>query len=500
MNSKIPDNIVLRVSKICKSFPGVKALDNVDFELREGEVHVLLGENGAGKSTLVKIISGAIPLSGGIISLFENEVVIKSPKHAQEMGIATIYQELNLIPSLSASENIFLGRETTNRFGLIKKINLLSSSKRILDDLGLEIDCQVQIKNFGIAQQQMIEVAKALSMNARILIMDEPTSALSETEIQLLFKTIRGLTKKGVSVIYISHRLNELFEIGDRVTVLRDGKLIGTKRIADITKDELIKMMVNRDLREHYPKLKTDIGKEVLRVEKLSSKGKLKNISFVVNEYEILGIAGLLGSGRTELARAVFAADKFDSGKIFIRGKLQTLKSPRAVIKNGIGFVTEDRKAQGLILSLSVKENITLSSLKSFSKFGFINFKKEKEEADRFINEIKIKTINADQKVYYLSGGNQQKVALAKWLCMESNVLIFDEPTRGIDIGSKIEIYSLMNRLKSEGSAIIMISSELPELIGICDRIIVMHRHQIAGEVSSSEATQESIMRYAVGA
>ena len=332
--------IILRMQKIRKEFPGVLALDNVDFELQKGEVHVLLGENGAGKSTLVKILSGAHQFTSGDILLFGKSVEIRSPKHAQQLGIGIIYQELNLIPSLSAAENIFLGREKTNALGLIDTGALLASAHTLLDDLGLHINCDEPVRNFGIAQRQMIEVAKALSLDARILIMDEPTSALSETEIRQLFDTIRRLKSTGVSVIYISHRLEEIFEIGDRVTVLRDGKLVGTKSINEISKSELVRMMVNRELKEHYPRQQIQLGEEVLRVDNISTNGGLKNISFCLHRGEILGISGLLGSGRTELARAIFGVDRTASGRIFVKGKLQKIGSPRAAISQRMGFLT----------------------------------------------------------------------------------------------------------------------------------------------------------------
>ncbi len=485
---------------IRKVFPGVVALDDVSFDLKAGEVHVLLGENGAGKSTLVKILSGAIQKTDGEIVLFDNPVEIDSPKQAQKLGIGIIYQELNLVPSLTAAENIFLGRERTNSVGLIEKHTLLSSAQHILSSIGLQIDCDQPVRSFGIAQRQMIEVAKALSLDARILIMDEPTSALSETEIKQLFGVIRKLREKGVAIIYISHRLQEIFEIGDRVTVLRDGKLVGTRMVYETSQAELVKMMVNRELKEQYPRHRTDRGEEILRVEKLNRKGALRDISFSLHRGEILGISGLLGSGRTELARALFGADRIDSGEIVIKGKCRKINSPRTAVKLGLGFLTEDRKSQGLVLSLSVKDNITLSSLDLFSRLGVISNKREEREAKSFIEQLRIKTPSNHQKVLNLSGGNQQKVVLAKWLSRKADIFIFDEPTRGIDVGSKVEIYQLMNQLTAEGVAIIMISSELPEVLGMSDRILIMYQHTIVCELKSEEATQERVMRYALGA
>lgn len=494
------EHLVLELHKINKTFPGVVALDEVDFYLREGEVHVLIGENGAGKSTLVKIISGAYQKDSGEIFIHGKNVEIKSPKHAIELGIGIIYQELNLISHLTAAENIFLGREKTNLIGLIDKKSIINSSQKYLGELGLNIDCDIPVKNFGIAQQQMIEVAKALSLGANILIMDEPTSALSETEIKQLFNSIRKLKEEGVSIIYISHRLEELFEIGDRLTVLRDGKFIATKEISEITKPDLIKLMVNRELKELFPKHTAKSENEILRVEGLILKNAHNKISFSLYRGEILGIAGLLGSGRTELARALFGLDKNDSGKIYIKGIRVKINSPRDAIKNRIGFLTEDRKSQGLVLVLSMKENISLANLDFLSTLGIINNKKESEEAKNYTNKLNIKATGLNDKVINLSGGNQQKVILAKWLSSKADIFIFDEPTRGIDIGSKSEIYQLMDNLAQQGVAVIMISSELPEILGMSDRILVMHKHEINGEISRNEATQEKIMQYALGA
>jgi ribose transport system ATP-binding protein len=490
---------VLEMRQIRKTFPGVVALDGVDFELRKGEVHILLGENGAGKSTLIKILSGAYQRNGGQIFLNGREINIRNPKHAQELGIASIYQELTLVPHLSAAENIFLGREPTRPPGLIDNKRLFKAAQILLDDLGLDISARALIKDLGVAQQQMVEVAKALSLNATILIMDEPTSALTEHEIKTLFVVIRRLKEKGVSIVYISHRLEELFEIGDRVTILRDGKYVGTHDVAAVTRPELVRMMVNRELTEQFPKQKSRKGDEILRVEGLTRKGVLKNISFSLYAGEVLGIAGLLGSGRTELARAVFGADRIDSGKVYVKGRLQHIQSPRGAIHLGIGLLTEDRKTQGLILSLSVKENICLPNLDHFSKIGIVNPRKEDMAVRPVVQELRIKTPSLNQKAMYLSGGNQQKVVMSKWLLSRADILFFDEPTRGIDVGSKVEIYQWMNRLTAEGAAIVMISSELPEILGMSDRILVMHQGQIVKEFSQEEATQEKILHYALG-
>jgi len=490
---------ILELNHISKTFPGVVALDDVHFDLRKGEVHVLLGENGAGKSTLVKILSGAYQKTSGTILLNQQEIHIKNPKHSQELGISTIYQELNLVPHLSVGENIFLGREPANRFGVVDFKKLFAKAQNILNDFGVLIDARSLVKDLGIAKQQMVEVAKALSLDASIVIMDEPTSALTEQEIEELFKIIKSLKANGISIIYISHRLEEIFEIGDRITVLRDGKWIGTKSIAEVTQSELIRMMVNRELKDKFPKQKAKRGNEVLRIENLSND-HLKEISFSLCVGEVLGIGGLLGSGRTELARAIFGVDKIDSGKIFIKGQNYKIGSPRSSINSGIGYLTEDRKSQGLILNLSVKDNVCLPSINRFSKFGVMNSKKERATVEKYVKELHIKTPGLNQKIMYLSGGNQQKVVMSKWLCSNVDILIFDEPTRGIDVGSKVEIYQLMNRLTAEGVGILMISSELPEILGMSDRILVMHDGRITGEFLTEEATQEMILKCALGA
>jgi ribose transport system ATP-binding protein len=490
---------VLEMRHIGKRFPGVVALDDVGFDLRRGEVHILLGENGAGKSTLMKILSGAYQKSEGQIALDGAAVEIKNPKHAQTLGISTIYQEFNLIPNLSVGENIFLGREPASLPGLINRRAIQHQAREALSGLGLEIDPRKLIRELRVAEQQMVEVAKALSLDARILIMDEPTAALTEHEIKELFATIRTLKTKGVSIVYISHRMEELFEIGDRVTVLRDGKSVGTYEVRQISKSELIRLMVNRELTDLFPKVKAEKGPEVLRVEDLSTHGGLKDIGFTLHKGEVLGIAGLLGAGRTELARAIFGLDKITKGAVYINGTLRHIGSPRTAITSGIGFLTEDRKQQGLVLPLSVKENLCLSSLDKFSRWGVMNSQKERQAAGKYVQELRIRTPSLDQKVVYLSGGNQQKVVLSKWLCSQAEVFIFDEPTRGVDVGAKAEIYQLMNRLTASGVAIIMISSELPEVLGMSDRILVMREGRVNGEFSAGEATQERVLQCALG-
>ena len=490
---------VLALRGIRKEYPGVVALDGVDLELRAGEVHILLGENGAGKSTLMKVISGAVRRDGGEILLDGAPVEITGPRHAQQLGLGIIYQEFNLIPDLTAGENILLGREPALAPGVIDQRSLMTSAQAILDGLGVAIDARSTVRRLSVAAQQMVEVAKALSLKARVLIMDEPTSALTDAEIKELFTAIRRLKDRGVAIVYISHRMDELFAIGDCVTVLRDGRHVGTRRIAETSMPELVRLMVGRDLSEHFPKQAARVGEEALRVEGLSRKGVLHDVSFRLHRGEVVGVAGLMGSGRTELARAIFGADPLDAGRIFLRGQEQRIASPRAAIDAGIGFLTEDRKTQGLVLVLSIQENICLPCADAFSRNGVMQVGRERAAATKHISELRIKTPSARQRVGYLSGGNQQKVVLGKWLCTEADILIFDEPTRGIDVGAKVEIYQLMNQLAARGAAILMISSELPEVLGMSDRILVMNQGRLAGEFLAAEATEEKLLAAAIG-
>jgi len=496
-----PNNmgLVLNMEGINKTFPGVQALDNVDFRLKKGTVHILLGENGAGKSTLVKILSGAHQMTGGRIFINDQAVTIRNPRHARELGIGIIYQELNLIKNLSVAENIFLGREPIKKRIQIDDQLMKTWSNKILAELGVDIDSDCPVKEFGIAKQQMVEVAKALSLQANILIMDEPTSALTESEIKELFATINHLKKSGVSIIYISHRMDELFEIGDEVTVLRDGRGVGTRLIEGTSRDELIRMMVNRELNESFIREQPTLGGEVLKVENLSRQDCLSNISFALQKGELVGIAGLLGAGRTELARVLFGVDSTDSGVIHVHGHRCSINSPREAINRGIGFLTEDRKSQGLVMNMSVKENISLPNLKRFSKWGVIDKQTEESITDNYCRELDIKLTSLDQLALNLSGGNQQKVVLSKWLCSQADIFIFDEPTRGIDVGSKQEFYRLMNELTAGGAAIIVISSDLPELLSISDRILVMHNGTIVEQFDRNEFDQEQILFCALG-
>ncbi len=491
---------VLELKDISKVYPGVLALDKVTIKVRRGEVHAIVGENGAGKSTLVKIVAGAERMDGGEIYIKERRVEIIDPHHAQTLGIGVIYQELNLVPELSIAENIFLGREPQrNLIRFIDWRRLIKDSENLLQELGIGLDPNSRIRELSIAERQMVEVAKALSMNAELLIMDEPSATLTERELEGLFRVIRELKGKGVTVIYISHRLEEIFEIADMVTVLRDGNLVGSRRVKDIVRSELVRMMVGRNIREEFPSRRVELGGELLRIEGISSDERLKEINFSLRKGEILGIAGLVGSGRTELARAIFGADRFDKGRIYLEGEKIRINSCSEGIRHGLALLTEDRREQGLTLEMSVNDNITIINLEMLCSLGFINHRREKEAVENFIEELQIKTPSIRQLVKNLSGGNQQKVVLAKWLFTNSKVIIFDEPTRGIDVGAKHEIYQLMNRLVEKGIGIIMISSELPEILGMCDRVLVMREGRTVGEFSREEATQERIMMLATG-
>ncbi len=490
----------LEMRNIAKSYPGVRALEDVSLQVAPGEVHALVGENGAGKSTLMKILAGAQPKDSGFILLNGHPVNIVSPQQAMDLGISIIYQEFNLVPYLNAAENIFLGREPGAKIpGFVDFGRMYRESQAIIDRLGVPVNVRTPVNRLSVAQQQMVEIAKATSRKSRIIVMDEPSATLTEHELQSLFNLIRQLKREGVAIVYISHRLEEIFEICDRVTVLRDGHWIATENIGDLKREDIIRLMVGRELKQMIPKETAPIGAPALEVRNLSRKGVLREINLTVHQGEILGLAGLVGAGRTELARAIFGADPIDGGYIQLFGKPVRIRSPRQAIQMGIGLVTEDRKAQGLVLGMAVRENITLANLPALSVLNFIQAGREREVARKYVNDLSVKTPTIEQTVQNLSGGNQQKVVLAKWLFTQSKVLIFDEPTRGIDVGAKTEIYQLMNRLAAQGAAIIMISSELPEVLGMSDRILVMHEGRIAGELSRQEATQEKIMHLATG-
>jgi ribose transport system ATP-binding protein len=488
----------LEMRGIRKSFPGVAALDGVDLVVSKGEVHVLLGENGAGKSTLMKVLSGALKKDAGEIRLDGRAVEIESPRHAQRLGISIIYQELNLVPQLSAAENIFLGKEP-RRFGIVDRRRMRLAAERLLSGLAVRIDPRTPVRELGIAQQQMVEVAKALSENARLLIMDEPTSALTQSEIDELFKTIERLVSQGTAIVYISHRMEEVTRIGHRVSVLRDGRHVATRRVSEVSIGELIRLMANRELTEHYPRRRTPPGDELLRVEALRRAGVLHDVSFSLRAGEVLGIAGLLGAGRTELARAIVGADRPDSGRVLIRGKELRARQPGDAIRRGIGFLPEDRKTQGLVLGLSVLRNLALPSTERLARAGIVNGAREASLAGRQVDELRIKTPGLAQRVRLLSGGNQQKLVLGKWLAADAQILIVDEPTRGIDVSAKVEIYELMNRLTAAGAAILMISSDLPEVLGMSDRILVMRAGRVQAEFEAARASQEQVLHAALG-
>ena len=493
-------NDALRMTNIRKAFPGVVALDGVDLEVRRGEVHVLLGENGAGKSTLMKILSGAYDKDAGEIWIDGARVDIGGPRHARQLGVGVIYQELTLVPTLSAAENIFLGREPRRWPGLVDRRRQSARAQEVLEQVGATFDARALVASLSLAERQMVEIARALSLDARILIMDEPTSALSERETQALFASIRRLTARGVAVVYISHRLDEIFEIGHRVTVLRDGRRVAIRDVAGADRRELVRLMADRDVDEQQPKRSTPAGEEVLRVEGLQRRGVLHDVSFSVRAGEIVCLAGLLGSGRTEVARALFGADPIDAGDIYVRGRRHRVRSPWDAIRARIGLVPEDRKGQGLVLGLSVRRNVVLPVQRMLSRLGVVRAGAERALGARLVRELRIKTASPEQRVIDLSGGNQQKVVLAKLLASTVVVLILDETKRGIDVAAKQEVYQLVNRLAAEGVGIVLISSELPEVIGLADRVVVMREGRAVAELSRQEATAERIMGYAVGA
>ena len=458
-------NFILNMSDITKRFPGVLALDHVSLRVKKGEVHALLGENGAGKSTLMKILAGAYVKDEGEIEVFSKKTELGNPKAAENLGISIIYQELNLIPTLTVAENIFLGRYKMRGPIQVNWKEVYAAAEELLQELGVDVKATDYIRDLGIAQQQMVEVAKALSMKAKIIIMDEPSAPLTERETKNLFRIVKQLKESGVSIIYISHRLEEVLEICDRATVMRDGTTIKEIEIANVTMDEIIRLMVGRELKDKYPRIEKEIGKELFRVENLCAGSKVQNINFSVREGEVLCVGGLVWAGRTETVRAVFGLDAKTSGKIFIDGKECEIRNPKDAIRAGIGFVTEDRKGEGLILKLGVGENVTLAALDSFRSGIHLNLGKEKNTVSEYVSRLNIKTPSIFQKVENLSGGNQQKVVLAKWLLSKCRVLILDEPTRGIDVGAKIEVYNLINELAKEGKAILVITSEITGLL-----------------------------------
>lgn len=486
---------MLKMKNISKKFPGVKALDSVDFNVYKNEVMALLGENGAGKSTLMKILSGVYKKDSGQILSEGIPMDILSPKDATDKGISIIHQELNLIPNLAVYENIFLGREIKFSTGKLNKKEMIYQSKELMERLNVDINPTIKVKSLSIAQQQMIEIAKALSLNAQIIIMDEPTDTLTDTEVKSLFNIINELKSQGKGLVYISHRIKEIFDICDKLTILRDGQFIAERHVKDIDEEEVIRLMVGRNLEEQFPYRKSKYDDEVLKVEGLSNE-HIKDISFSLKKGEILGISGLVGAGRTELAKTLYGVYKMDSGTITIDGKVESYTTPKQALNKGIVYVSENRKEDELIMIMDVKGNMTLSALDKFKKLFRLDKKGEFKVASEYKDKINIKTPSLYQKVQNLSGGNQQKVAISKSLLTDPKILILDEPTRGVDVGAKKEIYDLLNQIKSEGKSIIMISSEMPEVLGMSDRILVMHEGRIKGELSREEATQEKIMNY----
>lgn len=491
------ENALVVMEGINKSFPGVIALDDCRITLNKGEVHALVGENGAGKSTLMKILTGVYTKDAGRISINGEEATINNPRDALKFGVSIIHQEFNLMPHLTVAQNIFIGREAyqKNRI-LLNDIEINIKTENLLKLFNLNIDPTIKVSSLTVAKQQMVEIIKAISYNSRILIMDEPTAALTETEINDLFRVIKQLRQSGVGIIYISHRLAELKQIADRVTVMRDGKYVDTLDINDVTTDDIIKMMVGREIYVSAPLVRTTTDSAIaLETRGLCSGRLVKDISFKLKQGEILGLSGLMGAGRTETARAIFGADERDSGEIYVYGKKVDIKTPSDAVNEGIAYLSEDRKLFGLALGLDVETNICLAYLKKFTRFfGFVDTEKTNKKAKDMVEKLQIKTPSLKQKVINLSGGNQQKTVIAKWLTRNCNILIFDEPTRGIDVGAKSEIYNLLNNLAKEGKAIMVISSELPEIIRISHRVIVMCNGRITGEVTGDEINQEKIM------
>ncbi len=488
--------VILETLHIRKEFSGVVALDDVSIGVAKGEVHALLGENGAGKSTLIKILSGALVPTSGEVRLDGIAYAQLTPVLSQRLGISVIYQELALVPYLPVYENIFLGGEL--RSGLfVRKAAMIAGAKELLESLRIDLDPRVLVKELSIAQRQIVEIVKAVRRELRILIMDEPSASLTTTEVEAMFGLIGRLKAQGRTIIYISHRIEELFRISDRITVLRDGRYIDTVRTPEVTRKQLVSLMVGRDLVEQFPRRSRSLGDVALEVKGLNAGGFLTDIALSVRKGEILGIAGLVGAGRTTLARILFGADSVESGEIVLGGRRTRLGSPAEAIRAGVALIPEDRKEQGVLLKMSVLHNITLPSVKSISRFLFISDRKDRAVAALYISRLRIKTPTVGQAVMNLSGGNQQKIVIAKWLATNVNVLVLDEPTRGIDVGAKQEIYELMNELAADGMALIMISSEMPELIGMSDRIIVMREGSIAGELSKDEVSQEKILHLA---
>ena len=490
---------ILVMENISKSFPGVQALSNVHLTVRKGTVHALMGENGAGKSTLMKVLIGIYIPESGAITFQGKSVQIANTEMALKLGISMIHQELSPVPYMTVAENIYLGREPLGRFGLIDKRKMIADTQALLNRLEINVDPSAIMKSLSVANTQMVEIAKAISYDSSLIIMDEPTSAITEREVAHLFRIIRSLKEKGVAIIYITHKMDEVFQIADEITVFRDGKHIATVPAGQTDKNSLIAMMVGRELTNIYPKSEAPIGEVILSVRNLTRKGIIHGVSFDLRRGEILGLAGLMGAGRTEVIEGIFGIKKIDSGEIEVKGKSVRINSPADAIRHGLALLTEDRKLTGIMGVLPVKDNMMIASLDSYATNGFLNKRLIDETCNREKGRLEIKTPSMDQVIKLLSGGNQQKVLVSRWLLTTPDILILDEPTRGIDVGAKAEIHRLMCKLAQEGKAIIMISSELPEILGMSDRVLVMHEGRVGGEFARQDATQESIMRAATG-
>jgi inositol transport system ATP-binding protein len=493
------DDYLLRMEGISKSFPGVQALSDVHLDVQPGTVHALMGENGAGKSTLMKVLIGMYHADAGTITLGGEQVQIPDTAHALRLGVSMIHQELSPVPQMTVAENIYLGREPRNRVGLIDKRRMYADTRALFDKWEIDINPRAVMKALSVAQTQMVEIAKAISYDSRLIIMDEPTSAISEREVEHLHRMIRSLRESGASVIYITHKMDEVFRISDHVTVFRDGRHVATLPAGELDRQKLIALMVGRELTHMFPKEETEVGDVLMSVRGLTRKGKVEDISFDVRQGEIVGLAGLMGAGRTEVLEGIFGVAKIDAGEISVKGKKITIRSPADAIAAGLGLLTEDRKLTGIMGVLSVRDNMTIAALPRFSPGGFLRKRQMNSEAQAQREALAIKTPSLAQLVRLLSGGNQQKVLVSRWLLTSPDVLMIDEPTRGIDVGAKAEIHRLMSSLAGEGKAILMVSSELPEILGMSDRILVMHDGRITGEFSRAEATQEKIMQAATG-
>jgi len=484
---------------IDKAFGTNQVLKNAGFELRDGEIHALMGENGAGKSTLMKILTGVYTRDAGTVVVDGQEVVYRSPQEAEKAGIVFIYQELNVLFDLTVEENLFMGKEITKGFGVCDKKAMRQKAQEVMDKMGVNIPVNAVMSDLSVGQQQMVEICKALMVDAKVLIMDEPTAALTESETQVLFEVIESLKAKGVSIVYISHRMEEIFQLCDRITILRDGQYVGTENIKDITMDGVVQMMIGREIGERYPQRDVTIGEEVIRVEGLTHEKMFRDVNFSVRAGEVLGVSGLMGAGRTEIMQAIFGNLPIVSGKVFIEGKEVHIKNPKQAIEAGIGFITEDRKTEGLLLEKSIAENIELCNLGKVSKNSVLSKAKGAELVKKGIDEFRIRCFGPDHECNNLSGGNQQKVVLAKWIYTDPKILILDEPTRGVDIGAKKEIYSVINDMAARGVAVIMVSSELPEVLGMSDRIMVVHEGHVTGIIDGKTADQAKVMTLATG-